>query len=157
MVRLQCNSPRDSPCGIRVDSTSTLRWYVDFQISTNFHVIFTYFFDVISLVEKSTLFPLTIFDVISMVGKPTLSPRTFFNLISMVETYTLFQRTFFGVILLFKKSMLFPRTSFNVILMVSKFILFARTFFKEILMGKNSTPFLVSCKLMKSFNEVLLR
>ena len=42
-----------------VESTSILRRYVEDQISTNFDVISTYFFDVISLVEKSTLFPLT--------------------------------------------------------------------------------------------------
>ena len=60
------------------------------QISANFHVISAYFFNVISMVEKSTLFPRTLFDVISMVEKSTLFPRTFFDVISMVEKSTLF-------------------------------------------------------------------
>ena len=37
---------------IHIDSTWILRWYVEHQISTNFHVISTYFFDVILMVEK---------------------------------------------------------------------------------------------------------
>ena len=69
----------------------------------SFHVISTYFFDVISLVEKSTWFP-----------------RTFFDVISMVEICTLFLLTFFDVIL----------------------------------MGKDLASFLVSCKLMKTFEKV---
>ena len=52
---------------IHVDLTWILRRYVEDQISTNFYVISTYFFDVISLVKKSTSFPRTFFDVISMV------------------------------------------------------------------------------------------
>ena len=69
-----------------VDWRSILCWYVKDQISTNFHVISIYYFDVVSLIEKSvneksTLLPLTLFDVISMVEKSTLFPRTFFNVI----------------------------------------------------------------------------
>ena len=65
------------------------------QILTNFYVISTYFFDVISMVEKSMLFPHSFFDVISMVEKSTFFPCTFFNVISMVEKSTLFPHTFF--------------------------------------------------------------
>ena len=58
---------------------SILRWYV------KDHVISTYFFDVISLIEKSTLFPCTFFDVTSMVEKSLLFPRIFFDAISVVK------------------------------------------------------------------------
>ena len=70
---------------INVDSTWILRGYVGNQISTSFHVISMHFFDVISLIEKSTSFPRTFFDVISMVEKSTLFPRIFIGLISMAE------------------------------------------------------------------------
>ena len=46
-----------------VDSTWILRRNVEDQISTNFHVISAYFFDVVSVVEKSTYFPRTFFNV----------------------------------------------------------------------------------------------
>ena len=88
----------------QVESTSILRRYVEGQIWTNFHVISTYFFDVISLIEKSTLFPLTFFDVISMDEKSTLFTRTFFDVIYLVEISTLFLLTLFDVILMDKNS-----------------------------------------------------
>ena len=100
---------------IDVDSTWILRRY---QISTNFHVVSTYFFDVISLIEKSTSFPRTFFDVISVVEKSKLFPRTFFDIISMVETSTLFSRTFFDVISIVEISTLFLLNFFDVILML---------------------------------------
>ena len=112
-------NPTSTPRWIHVDSTRILRRYVEDQISTNFHVISTYFFDVISMVEKSTLFPRTFFDVISMVEKPTLFPHFFIGVILMVEVSTLFLLTSFDVIL----------------------------------MGKDLTSFLVSCKLMKTFEN----
>ena len=87
-----------TPRRIDVHSTWILRRYVEDQISTNFHVVSTYFFDVISLVKKSTSFPRTFFDVISMVEKSTSFPRTFFDVILMVEKSTLLPRTFFDVI-----------------------------------------------------------
>ena len=87
-----------TPRRIDVESTWILHRYVEDQISTNFHVISTYFFDVISMVKKSTLFPRTFFDVISMVEKSMLFPLTFFNVILMVEKSTLFTRTFFNEI-----------------------------------------------------------
>ena len=62
---------------IHVDSTWILRRYVEDQISMNFHVISAYFFDVTSMVEKSTWFPRTFFEVISMVKKSTWFPRIF--------------------------------------------------------------------------------
>ena len=110
----------DSQRALHVESTSILRRYVENQISTNYCVTSTYFFDLISLVEKSTLFPRTFFDVISMVEKSTLFPRTFFDIISIVQKSTFFPRTFFGVISLIKKSTLFPRAYFGVISMVEK-------------------------------------
>ena len=130
------NIPMGTPCRIHVDSSWTRR-YVEDQIQTNFHVISSYFFDVIWLVQKSTLFPRTFFGVISMVKKSTLFPRTFICVILMVEKSTLFPRTFFDVICLVE---------------ISRF--FVLTFFDVILMGKNSTSFLVSCKLMKTFENV---
>ena len=75
--------------------STILHRYVEDQILTNFYVISTYFFDVISMVEKSMLFPHSFFDVISMVEKSTFFPCTFFNVISMVEKSTLFPHTFF--------------------------------------------------------------
>ena len=67
----------------------------------------------------------------------------------MVEKSTLFQRPFFDVISLVEISTVFLVTFFYVTLMVEKATLFARTFFDKIAM--NSTSFLVSCKLMKTF------
>ena len=166
-------NPTDTPRQIHVGSTSILRRYVKHQISTNFHFISTYFFDVISRIEKSTLFPSTFFDAMSMVEKSTLFPRTFYGVISLVETYALFPRTFldvislveistffprilFNVIPLVEKSTLFPLTFFDVILMVEKSTLFARTFFYEISMGKIRRHFWLSCKAMKTLDEVFL-
>ena len=105
-----CLFPTGTPHRIHVDSTWILRRYVEDQISTNFHVISAYFFDVISMVEKSTWFPRTFFDVISLVEKSTWFPRTFFNVISMVEKSALFPCTFFDVISMVEKYTLFPRT-----------------------------------------------
>ena len=128
-----------TPRQIDVHSTLILRRYFEDQISTNFHIISTYFFRCNFAVEKSTLFSRTFFDVISLVKISTFFPRTFFDVISLVE-----------------KSILFPLTSTYVILMVEKFTLFASTFCDEISMGKFSRSFLVSCKLMKTFEEIFL-
>ena len=132
--------PKRTPRRIDVNLTSILRRCVKDQTSTNFYVISAYFFDVISLIEKSMPFPHTFFNVISMVKKFTVFPRTFYDVIYLVEISTVFLLTFF-----------------NVILMVEKSTLFARTFFDEIWMGPNSTAFLVGCKVMKTFEEVFLR
>ena len=88
------NIPAGTPRPIDVDSTSILPRYVEDKISTNFHVISMYFFDVISLIKKSMSFRRTFFDVISMAEKPTLFPRPQFGVSSMVEKSTLFLRTF---------------------------------------------------------------
>ena len=80
---------------IRVDATSILRRYVEGQISTNFDVISTNFFYVISPIKKSTSSLRTLFNVISMVEKFMLFPRTFFDVILMVKKFTLFPRTLF--------------------------------------------------------------
>ena len=95
------------------------------------HVFSRTFFDVILMVEKSTLFPRTIFDVISMVERSTLFPHTFFDVISMVEKPTLFPRIFFDVISLVEISTAFLFTFFNLILMVEKstlYVLFSKKF-----------------------------
>ena len=99
MVVLHCSStyPTGTPRRIDVDSIWILRPYVEDQISTNFHVGFTYFFDVISLIEKSTSFPHIFFDVIWMAEKSTLFPRTSFVKISTVSLLI-----FFDVILMVK-------------------------------------------------------
>ena len=148
--------PTGTLCRIDVDSMWILRRYVEDQILTHFHVISTYFFDVIPdrnihvvstyffdvilLVEKSTLFPLTFFDAISMVKKSTLFPRSFFfDVLSLVEISTMFLLTFF-----------------DVLLMVEKSTLFARTFFDKISMSKILMLFLLSCKLMETFKEVFV-
>ena len=151
---LNINVPTGTRRRIHVDSTWILRRYVKDQISKNFHVISTYFFDVISMVEKSTWIPRTFFDVISLVKKSTWILRTFFDVISMVRKCTLFPRTFFDVISMVEKSTLFPRTFINVISMVEICTLFLLTFIDVILMGKDLTLFLVSCKLMKTFEKV---
>ena len=101
-LRVIRDCPMGTPRRIHVNSTWILRRYVEDQISTNFHVISAYFFDVISMVEKFTWFPRTFFDVISMVEKSTWFPHTFFDVISMVEICTLFLLSFFDVILLGK-------------------------------------------------------
>ena len=100
----QWHFPMGTPRRIHVDSTWLLRRYVEDQISTNFHVISAYFFDVISMVEKSTSFSRTFFYVISLVEKSMLFPCALFDVISIVETCTLFLLTFLDVILMGKNS-----------------------------------------------------
>ena len=107
---------------VDMNSTSILCRYIKDQISTNFHVISTYFFDVILPIEKSTSFPHTFFNVISLIEKSTLFPLAFFDVISLAEISTLFLLTLFDVIL----------------------------------MVNNLTSFLVSCKLIKTYEEVFL-
>ena len=119
-------NPMGTPNQIDVYLMLILRRYVEDQFSTNIHIISRYFFDVILLIEKSTLFPCTFLDIILLVKTSTFSPRSFFDVIPLVET-----------------SMLFPYTFFDVILMVKKSTLFARTFIDEISMSKNLTSLLV--------------
>ena len=98
MFEKDLNTPLDfdpvSQRAYHVKSTSILRRYVEDQITTNFHVISTHFFDLISLVEKSALFLGTFFDVISMDEKSTLFPRTFFDVISLVKITRCFHLLF---------------------------------------------------------------
>ena len=61
-------------------------------------VVSTYFFDVISLIKKFTMFPRTFYDVIYLVEISAVFLLTFFNVILMVEKSTLFARTFFDEI-----------------------------------------------------------
>ena len=72
-----------------------------------FHVISTYFYDITSLIKKSTSFQSTFFYLISMVRKSTLFPHTFCGVISLVEKYTFFPRTFLDVISLVEISTFF--------------------------------------------------
>ena len=101
------NSQTGTPRQIHVNSTWILRRYIEDQISTIFLVISSYFFDVISMVEKSTLLPRTSIEVISLVQKSTLLPYTFFNVICLVEICTFFLLTFLDVILMGKNPILF--------------------------------------------------
>ena len=68
--------------------------------------------------------------------------------IHIVSTY-FFRCNFDG-----RKIHVVSRTFISVISMVEICTLFLLTFFDVILMGKNSTSFLVSCKLMKTFEKV---
>ena len=135
-----------------VDSAWILHRYIEDQISTNFNVISTNFFYVISMVEKSTLFPLTFFNVTLMVEKSTLFPRTFFDVVSMVEKSTLEPRTFFDVIPLVEISAAFLLAFFNLTLMVKKIHFLCMCFFQ-----RNFDEFdVIFGKLMKTFDKVFL-
>ena len=92
---------------------SILRRYVERKLSRNFHVILTYFFDVISISEKLTSFRLTFIDVISMGQKSSLFLRTLFNIISMGKKSTWFRRTYFDVISMDEKLASFRRNLFK--------------------------------------------
>ena len=167
--------PMSIPRRINIDCTQIFRRYVEDLISMNFHFISTYFFEVISLIEKFTSFSRIFFGVITMVQKSTFFPRTFFGAISLVEISTFFSRTFFDVISMVKKSTLFPRTFINVISLVKKSKLFSLTlchvifdgqkihvvctyFFQQNFDGKAKIRrcFWLSCKLMKTFEKVFL-
>lgn len=73
------------------------RYYIDMlkrihrQISTSFRL---FFFNIISMSEKSTSFRCTFFDVISMCKLLTSFRCTLFNIISMTEKLTSFRCTF---------------------------------------------------------------
>ena len=56
LVAWRYGNPLVTPRRIHVDSMSILHWCVEDQISMNFHVIFTYFFDVILLIENPRRF-----------------------------------------------------------------------------------------------------
>ena len=107
-LEFSSNCSAGTPRLIDVDITS-IRQRPNFD---EFHVISTYLFDVIFLIEKPSSFSRTFFDVISLVEKSTLFPRTFFDIISQVEISTLFLLTFFDVILMVKKSNFFACTFF---------------------------------------------
>ena len=126
IIRSGCSFPNGRARRININATQILRWYVEDQISMNFHVISTYFLDVISMVQNFTLFPRTVLGVTLMVQKSKLFPRIFFGVIFLVEISTLF-----------------PRIFFNVILMVEKSTLFSRSFLDEFLTGRNLTLLLV--------------
>ena len=91
---------------LRFDVDITWRPFED-QISTNFHVIFMYFCDVILLIEKSMSFPCTFFEVILMVEKSTLFPRYFFRCNFDGRKIHLASTCFFDVISFIEISMCF--------------------------------------------------
>ena len=68
--------------------------------------------------------------------------------IHIVSTY------FFDINSMVKKSTLFPRGFISVISIVEIWTLFLLTFFDVILMGKDLASFLVSCRLMETFEKV---
>ena len=92
-------NPMGTPRRIHVDSTSILRRYVKDRISTNFHVISTYFFDVISLIKKSSLVSTYFFQ------------RNFAGRIHVISTY-FFRRNFTGR-KIYVVSMYFFRCNFD--------------------------------------------
>ena len=110
---------------------SILRRYVERKLSRNFHVILTYFFDVISISEKLTSFRLTFIDVISMGQKSSLFLRTLFNIISMGKKSTWFRRTYFDVISMDEKLASFWRNLFNVVSITKNSISFRCPFLMQ--------------------------
>ena len=66
------NFPTTTTLRIDVNSTPILRSYVKKKISMYFHVVSMYFFNVISVGEKSTSFPHSLFQVILMRKKSRL-------------------------------------------------------------------------------------
>ena len=139
-----------------MDSTWILRRYVEDQISTSFHIISTYFFDVISLGEKSTWFP-RIFFRCNFAGRKIHVVSTYFlrcNFNGQKIHIHIISKYFFRCNFDGRKIHVVSRTFISVISMVEICTLFSLTFFDVILMGKNLTSFLVSCKLMKTFEKV---
>ena len=108
------------------------------------------------MAQKSTFFPRTFFGVISLVEISTFFPRTFFDIISMVKKSTMFPRTFINVISLVKKSKLFSLTLCHVIFDGQKIHVVCTYFFQQNFDGKAKIRrcFWLSCKLMKTFEEV---
>lgn len=104
------NFPTTTTLRIDVNSTPILRSYVKKKISMYFHVVSMYFFNVISVGEKSTSFPHSLFQVILMRKKSRLFWCTLFDVISMGGKSTSFQCTFFEVILIGERSTFFQCT-----------------------------------------------
>ena len=146
--------PTGTPRRIHLNSMWILRRYVKHQFSTGFHVIPTYFFDVISLIKKSTSFPRTFYDVISMVQKLTLFPRVFFDVTSNGRKIHLAITYFFRCNFSCWNIHSGPTYFFWLNFEGQKSTLFARTFFDKIAI--NLTSFLATCKLMKTFEVVFL-
>ena len=143
-----------TPRRIHVDSTSILRRYVEGQISKNFCVISRYFFNVISMVQKSTSFSRTFFWCNFDGRKMHVVTTYFFRYNFDVQKVRVVSAHFFRCNFSGQKihvvssknsslTFLFPLTFFDVILMVEKSTLFTRIFADEFWMGKNSTSFLV--------------
>ena len=135
---LEKKIPTDTPHQINVDFRWILCRYVKDQISTNFHVVSTYFFwcnfDGPKIHVVSTYFFRCNFN-----GRKIHVVSTYFFYVTlMVQKSTSFPRTFFGVISLVEKSTLFSLIFIDVILMVEKSSLFACTFLHEISTGRNS-------------------
>ena len=141
-----------TPRWIDVDSTSILRQYIEDQILTSFCVISMYFFDVISLIKESTLFPHTFWSNFDC------------RKIHVVSTY-FFRRNFDG-----HKIRVFLMYFFRHNFSGQKIHVVSTYFFRCNFDGKkirvvcpyffrtnsNGQKFHVVCKLMKTLEEVFL-
>ena len=128
--------PTGTPHRIHVDSTWILRRYVEDQISTNFHVVSTYFFPCNFTGQKIHVVS-TYFFRCNFAGRK----------IHVVSTY--FFRCNFDGRKIHVVSTYFFRCNFDGRNMHIVFTYF----FDVILLGKDLTLFLVSCKLMKTFKK----
>ena len=154
------SSETDAPREVDVDWTWILRWYIEEQISTNFHVIFTYFFRSNFANRKIHVVSTYIFwrnidsQKIHIVSKYFLWWNFTGKKIHIVFTsffkhnfagrkIHIFLHTFFNVTSMIEKSMMFPRTFVDIISLAEKSKLILLTFFNVILIDKNSTTFLV--------------
>ena len=123
------------------------------EFPRHFHVLFRRNFAGRIICIVSTHF----FWCISMVKKICFVSTYFFlcnfsdRKIHVVSTYF-----FFNVIWMFQTSRWFPRVFLDVISLVEISTVCLFTFLDEISMSKNSKSFLVSCRLMKTFQEVFL-
>ena len=139
-----------NPCRIDIDITS-IRQTPNFdKFPCHFSVLFQCNFDG----RKIHVVSMHLFQSNFAGRKIEIFPHSFIGVFSHVEKSTLFPHTFFDLILMAEKSTLFPCIFCNIILMFEICPLFLLTFFKIILMDKNSTSFLVSCMLMKTFEKV---
>ena len=87
--------PADTPCRIDVDSTWILCRYIEDQISTNFHVVSTYFFRCNFDGQQIHVVSANIFRCNFDGGKIHVISRYCFDVISLTEKSASFPRTFF--------------------------------------------------------------
>ena len=80
----------------------------------------------------------------------------FFGVISMVEKSMLFPRTFFGVISMVEKSTLLSLACFQCDFDVGKIHIFCTNFSRRNFDEQKFGRFSLSCKLVKTFEEVFI-